>query len=99
MSISRNIIARGLLMSILLSLPFPSLAEAAVAFDVGTESHTGTAGDVSHASFSWGHPATGKPAGILVYTINHSNTNEDVTAVTYGGRALTAVSGGSAVDT
>jgi hypothetical protein len=70
----------------------------AVAFDAASESHTGTSGSTSAASFTWTHTPSGTPRGILVYTFSNANA-DDATAVTYGGLSLTAVSGGRAVDT
>lgn len=67
-------------------------------YDVGTESHTGTTGSASQASFSWSHASILRPLGVLVFVGANSATNP-VTSVTYGGVALSAVSGGAAVDT
>ena len=73
-------------------------AYAAVANDAASESHTGTAGNASSASFTWTHTPVGTPRGALVfvYTISATKT---VTSVTYGGVAMTEVPGGAAVDT
>lgn len=70
----------------------------AIAFDASSESHTGTTGSASEASFSWTHTPVGTPKGILVFTFVNANA-DDATAVTYGGVSLTAVTGGRAVDT
>lgn len=72
-------------------------AQAAVAHDAASESHTGTTGAASVASFTWTHTPVGTPRGVLVfvYTISATST---VTSVTYGGVAMTQVSGGAAVD-
>lgn len=70
----------------------------AIAFDAASESHTGTTGSASQASFSWTHTPVGTPKGVLVFTFVNANA-DDATAVTYGGVSLTAVSGGRAVDT
>lgn len=70
----------------------------AVAFDASTESHTGTTGSTSEASFSWTHTPVGTPAGVLVFTFVNANA-DNATSVTYGGVGMTAVSGGRAVDT
>lgn len=70
----------------------------AVAWDSQSESHTGTTGSVSEGSFSWTHTPSGTPAGILVFTFTNFST-DIISAVDYGGVAMTAVSGGYAVDT
>jgi hypothetical protein len=73
-------------------------AGAAVTFDAGSESHTGTVGSANEASFSWTHTPVGTPRGVLVFT--HSRAAADIAlGVTYGGVPLTAVPGGRAVDT
>ena len=73
-------------------------AQAAVAHDAASESHTGTTGNASAASFTWTHTPVGTPRGVLVfvYTISATDT---VTSVTYGGTAMTRITGGAAVDT
>lgn len=73
-------------------------AWAQVARDVASESHTGTTGSASQASFSWTHTPTGTPRGVLVfvYTISATDT---VTSVTYGVSTMTRVTGGAAIDT
>src|SRR3990167_2252790 len=70
----------------------------AVAFDAGSESHTGTAGSVSEESFSWSHDPVGTPRGVLVFTFVVGAVGDLATAATYDGASLTAVSGGRAVD-
>ena len=70
----------------------------AVAWDSQSESHTGTTGSVSEGSFSWTHTPSGTPAGILVFTFTNFSI-DIISGVTYGGVAMTAVSGGYAVDT
>lgn len=70
----------------------------AVAHDDNSESHTGTTGSASEASFSWQHIPIGTPRGVLVLTFVNENA-DDALGVTYGGVALSAVSGGRAVDT
>lgn len=71
-----------------------------IAIDATSESHTGTTGSASEASFSWSHSGGTSPApkGVLVFTFVNANA-DDATAVSYGGVSLTAVSGGRAVDT
>lgn len=70
----------------------------AVAWDSQSESHTGTTGSVSEGSFSWTHTPSGTPKGILVFTFTNFSA-DIISAVDYGGVAMTAVSGGYAVDT
>jgi hypothetical protein len=71
----------------------------AVAHDAAFESHTGTTGSTSEASFTWTHTPVGTPAGVLVFTFVVNGTGDLATSVTYGGSSLTPVSGGRAVDT
>jgi hypothetical protein len=71
---------------------------AAVAHDAASESHTGTTGATSTASFSWTHTPVGTPKGVLVFVTTISETDH-VTSVTYGGTAMTRISGGAAIDT
>lgn len=71
----------------------------AVAPDSATESHTGTTGSTSEASFSWTHTPTGTPAGVIIFVFNANNTGDDATSVTYGGVTVPAVTGGMAADT
>lgn len=73
-------------------------AHAAIAHDAATESHTGTTGNTSSASFTFSHNPVGTPRGILVFVYTISATKK-VTGVTYDGEAMTEVSGGAAVDT
>jgi hypothetical protein len=70
----------------------------AVAFDAASESHTGTTGSQSEASFSWTHTPSGTPKGVLVFTITSDLTGDIISAVTYGGTSMTAVTGGLATD-
>lgn len=71
-----------------------------VAHDASSESHTGTTPSTSEASFSWSHGgAVSLVKGVLVFVFNTSATADTVSSVTYGGVALTAVTGGRAVDT
>lgn len=72
----------------------------AVAFDAHTESHTGTTGSVSEASFTWNHAgAASGVKGFLLFTFNATSTANDALSVTYGGVNVPAVTGGRAVDT
>lgn len=70
----------------------------AVAHSAASESHTGTTGSTNQASFNWTHTQTGTPQGVVVFVHATTSTNL-VSSVTYGSVTLTAVSGGSAVDT
>jgi hypothetical protein len=75
-------------------------AAAQVVFDTSSEAHTGTTGSASEASFSWSHGGAAsnvKGVGVCVYQI--ANSGDDTTSVTYGGAALTRVTGGAAFDT
>lgn len=70
-----------------------------LAYDTGSESHTGTSGSASQASFTWNHLAASSGVkGIIVFTFVQANA-DDATSVTYGGISMTAVTGGRAVDT
>lgn len=70
----------------------------AVAHSAASESHTGTTGSANQASFNWTHTQTGTPQGVVVFVHTNGSTNL-ISSVTYGTVTLTAVSGGSAVDT
>jgi len=70
----------------------------AVAHSATSESHTGTTGSTNQASFSWTHTQTGTPQGVVVFVHVMNSATDTVTSVTYGGTALTRVSGGAAVD-
>jgi len=71
----------------------------ATAFDSASESHTGTTGAASVASFTWNHTPVGTPRGVVVFCFAQPLAADIFTGVTYGGVALTAVSGGFASDT
>ncbi len=71
----------------------------AVAHDAVSESHTGTTGDKSHASFTWNHIPVGTPRGILVFVFCDDANADNTTSVTYGGTTMTRVSGSLAADT
>jgi len=65
-----------------------------------TESHTGTTGSVSQASYTFAVGQAGDaPKGILVFTMQGVSATEVATNVTYGGQPLSKVTGGSAADT
>ena len=68
----------------------------AVAHDAASESHTGTSGSTSEASFSWSHDPVGTPRGVLVFVITKDDADL-ISSVTYDGTALTQVS--EAIDT
>lgn len=68
-------------------------------FDVGSESHTGTVGSISEASFTWSHnPVLGgaAPKGILIYVINLVSAANIVSSITYDGTTIPLVAGGEA---
>lgn len=77
----------------------PISGKAGVSHDADSESHTGTTGSTSEASFSWSHSGGASPKGVLVFTFVNGSSSDLATSVTYGGSSLTAVSGGRAVDT
>lgn len=56
-----------------------------------------SAASTSAASFSWTHTQTGTPQGAIVFVITDANADY-ITSVTYGGVAMTRVSGGQAID-
>jgi len=68
----------------------------AVAHDASSMYPTGTGTTASVGSFSWTHTPVGTPKGVIVFEVS---TVAVWSAVTYGGVSLTAVPGGSAVDT
>lgn len=57
-----------------------------IAIDATSESHTGTTGSASEASFSWSHSGGTSPApkGVLVFTFVNANA-DDAISITYGG--------------
>lgn len=69
----------------------------AVAHDAVSESHAGTTGSASQASFSWSHDPVGTPAGVIVFVFTISATKK-VTSVTYDGEALVDQTALAAVD-
>lgn len=88
----------GILIPLLVLLAaLPSWAQ--VAHDGSSESHAGSTGSASEASFSWVHTPSGTLSGITVVTCDATSATHAGTAVDYGGVALTAVSGGQASDT
>jgi hypothetical protein len=70
----------------------------AVAHSAASESHTGTTGSTNQAAFSWTHTQTGTPQGVVVFVSTFVSTANLITSVTYGGVALTRLTGGSALD-
>ena len=70
----------------------------AVAHSAASESHTGTTGSTNQAAFSWTHTQTGTPRGVVVFVSTYASVTDLITSVTYGGVALTRLSGGSAQD-
>lgn len=75
----------------------------AVAHETVTESHTGTSGSISQASFDISVPFTSNSKGLLVYTFNTSSTTDTATSVKIdpagANTDVPAVTGGRAVDT
>ena len=67
----------------------------AVGFDAASESHTGTTGSVSAATFSWTHAGGAGPKGALVAIMNSSDDQDIISGVTINSVAMTAVSGGA----
>lgn len=80
----------------LLVLLCASPVSAAVAFQACTESHTGTTGSTSEASFNISHTPGGTPNGAIVFTFVIGIAADYTSGVTYDGEAMTAVSGGVA---
>lgn len=70
----------------------------AVAHSAASESHTGTTGSTNQASFSWTHTQTGTPQGVVVFVSTYASVSDFITSVTYGGIALTRLTGGLAQD-
>jgi len=77
-------------------LLWAATAQAQVVFDTCSESHTGTTGSVSEASFSWTHTPVGTPAGVVVFVIVLDEFSDLSSAVSYGAGAPAAVTGGAA---
>lgn len=75
----------------------------AVAHDQNSESHTGSTGSVSEASFTWDHTPVGTAAGILVFVHENyaglGNSTRRVSTVTADGVDVPEVASSSAVDT
>lgn len=69
----------------------------AVSHDAVSESHSGSLGNANDDQFSWTHTPSGTPRGVLVF-IRCNNASDPVTAVSYGGQALSKPSGSYAVD-
>lgn len=57
----------------------------AVALDASSESHTGTTGSTSAASFTWNHTIGASAKGVLVFVFNASAAADTATSVTIGG--------------
>jgi hypothetical protein len=70
----------------------------AVGHDFASESHTGTTGSISQASFSWSHNPLGTPKGVLVFVINLVSPGAIAGPVTYDGADVPAAFGGYADD-
>ena len=69
----------------------------AIAHGASSKAHTDTA---ATTDFSWSHAAGGgiTPDWVLVYVFNYQSSTDNVVGVTYDSVALTAVTGGRAVD-
>jgi hypothetical protein len=70
----------------------------AVAHDASVESHTGTTGSTSAASYNWTHTVVGVPRGILIFAYTNANADNNL-SVDYGGVNIPKVPGGEAIDT
>jgi hypothetical protein len=70
----------------------------AVAHDASVESHTGTTGSTSAASYNWTHTVVGVPRGILIFAYTNANADNNL-SVDYGGVDIPKVPGGEAIDT
>lgn len=72
-----------------------------VAFDVATESHTGTTGSTSEGFFTWTHTTAAgvTPQGVVVFVFNANSLGADANSVTYASIDVPAVVGGLASDT
>lgn len=70
----------------------------AVAHSAASESHTGSTGSSAQAAFSWTHTQTGTPQGVVVFVSTYASVANLITSVTYGGVALTRLTGGLAQD-
>jgi len=66
----------------------------AVAHDAISESHTGTTGSASEASFGWTHTLAAGAKGLVVAVANFSANADTSSAVDVGGTPLAAVTGG-----
>ncbi len=66
---------------------------------VVSESHTGTVGSISEASFAWSHAGNSSTKGILVFVVGLVTSNDDALSIDYGGVDVPAVAGGFAQDT
>lgn len=70
----------------------------AIAHDFAQESHTGTTGSASEASFTWTHAPVVAPQGVLVFVFTISAT-KTVTSVTYDGKTMLEIPAAVAIDT
>ena len=70
----------------------------AIGHDASVESHTGTTGSVSQASYSWTHTVVGTARGILVFAFTNADADNNL-SVTYGGVLVPKVAGAQAIDT
>lgn len=64
----------------------------AIGFLTASESHTGTTGNTSSASFTWNHASAGTPKGVVVFVHQVVTVTSNLcTGVTYGGTAMTSL--------
>lgn len=70
----------------------------AVSFQTGaaSESHTGTAGSISEASFSWAHTPVGTSRGVLVFVISALSATGKAISVTYDGVSVPEIAAAKA---
>jgi hypothetical protein len=70
----------------------------AVAHDASVESHTGTTGSTSAATYTWTHTVVGVPRGILIFAFTNANADNNL-SVDYGGVDIPKVPNAQAIDT
>jgi hypothetical protein len=90
---------RRLLLILALCL-LPASVAGQVVHDATSESHLAATPSTSQASFTWNHGGHATLVkGVVVFVFQLNVSTNDVTSVTYGGTAMTAVTGGAAADT
>lgn len=80
----------GLSLGIVRSIGAPG-APAVVASNVAFDAYTSPGGAIGTGNLSWTHTPVGAPKGVLVFVNQYFESTDHVTAVTYGGVALTRV--------